>query len=179
MSIKKGGLAPLGKYKDTWIFRQMKAIGKKYGFDLNTPVGDIAENAMNIILYGSDEAFELKSEFAGVISSYSLNFEGIINFISNQKEAANSRGIHRWADSFMNQVYCPVCHGQRLKQESLQFKIDGRNISEVTQMDLHELYEWLSRVPSVIEPWKQKVGAEILREIRTRISFCWKWGWTI
>jgi excinuclease ABC subunit A len=171
LSIKKGGLAPLGKYKDTWIFRQMKAIGKKYGFDLNTPVGDIAENAMNIILYGSDEAFELKSEFAGVISSYSLNFEGIINFISNQKEAANSRGIHRWADSFMNQVYCPVCHGQRLKQESLQFKIDGRNISEVTQMDLHELYEWLSRVPSVIEPWKQKVGAEILREIRTRISF--------
>ncbi len=120
-SIKEGGLAPLGKYKTTWIFRQLEAIGKRFGFGLSTKIKDIPDEALNTILYGSDQVFEIKNEFAGVSSSYSLQFEGIINFIINQQEASNSRNIKKWAGSFMNRITCPDCNGGRLKRSRFSF----------------------------------------------------------
>ncbi len=171
VSIKQGGIAPVGKYKANWIFRQMEAIGKRYGFTLDTPVGKISDEAMNTILYGSDEVFEVKSEFAGVTSSYTLNFEGIVNFIMNQKEATHSRNIKKWASSFMNRATCPQCNGGRLKKESLQFFIDDYNIADLARMDLVHLSQWTEEVEDRIDERKKKVASEILREIRTRLSF--------
>jgi len=170
-SIKEGGLAPLGKYKTTWIFRQLEAIGKRFGFDLSTKIKDIPEEALNTILYGSDQVFEIKNEFAGVSSSYSLQFEGIINFIISQQEASNSRNIKKWAGSFMNRITCPECNGGRLKKESLQFFIDNKNIAELASMDLTRFEQWLEEVPNRIDNRKKVVAHEIIREIKTRTKF--------
>lgn len=170
-SIKDGGLAPLGKYKTTWIFRQLEAIGKRFGFNLGTKINDIPEKALNTILYGSDQVFEIKNEFAGVSSSYSLQFEGIINFIINQQEASNSRNIKKWAGSFMNRIACPECNGGRLKKESLQFFIDEKNISDLATMDLNRFAKWLDEVPGRIDGRKKVIAHEIIREIKTRTLF--------
>lgn len=170
-SIKDGGLIPLGKYKATWIFKQIEAIGKRFGFTLNTKIKDISEEALNIILYGSEQVFEIKNEFAGVSSSYSLQFEGIINFIINQQEASASRNIKKWAGSFMNRITCPKCNGGRLKKESLQFFIDDKNIAQVASMDLSTFHQWLTELPNRIPPRQKAVATEIIREIKSRATF--------
>ena len=170
-SIKRGGIAPLGEYKNNWIFSQMEAIGFKYGFDLNTPINDIPEEAVTTILYGSDETVHVKKEYLGVTSTYSLNFEGVINFISNQFNESSSESIRRWATSFMNKVKCPVCQGQRLKKESLHFKINGQNIAELSMMDLFRLGQWVDELESRLDERKKVIAHDILREIRNRIQF--------
>lgn len=121
LSIKKGGFAPLGEYKNNWIFNQLEAIGIKYKFTLSTPIKDISEEAISTILYGSNESFQVKKEYLGVTSTYTLNFEGIINFITNQFNENPSNGIKRWANSFMNKIDCPTCDGNRLKKRIAVF----------------------------------------------------------
>ena len=121
--IRKGGIVPLGEYKNSWIFKQMEAIGEKYSFDLNTPIKEIPEHAINLILYGSDELFRVKNDYLGITSSYALNFEGIVSFINTQNAESSASGIMKWASSFMNKIDCQECHGTRLKNESLFFKI--------------------------------------------------------
>ncbi len=170
-SIKKGGIAPLGEYKNNWIFSQMEVIGSKYGFDLNTPIEKIPEEAISTILYGSNEPFTIKKEYLGITSTYTLDFEGVINFINNQYKETTSAGIKKWAQNFMNTVECPVCHGERLKRESLHFKIDGKNISEVAQFDLIHLQKWIEGLYDKTGERKRHVANEILREIKTRIRF--------
>jgi excinuclease ABC subunit A len=170
-SIKKGGIAPLGEYKNNWIFSQMEVIGRKYGFDLNTPVEKIPQEAISTILYGSNEPFTITKEYLGITSTYTLDFEGVINFINNQYKETTSAGIKKWAQNFMNTVECPVCHGERLKKESLHFKIDGKNISEVAQFDLIHLQKWVDNLSGKIDERKKHVAHEILREIKTRITF--------
>lgn len=171
MSIKKGGLAPLGEFKNNWIFNQMEAIGIKYGFNLNTPISDIPDEAIDVLLYGSNQSFEVKKEYLGVTTSYSLNFEGIINFIENQNNENASPAVKRWATGFMNHNTCPVCNGTRLKKESRYFVIDNRNIAEVASMDIKSLSKWVSTL-SVKMPAKQlQIAKEITREIEKRINF--------
>jgi excinuclease ABC subunit A len=170
-SIKRGGIAPIGEYKNNWIFSQMEAIGFKYGFDLNTPIRDIPEEAITTILYGSDETVHVKKEYLGVTSTYSLNFEGVINFISNQLNEASSESIRRWATTFMNRVPCPLCDGTRLKKESLFFKIADANIAELAAMDLLELNTWFDRLEEKIDARKRIIAQDIIREIRNRIRF--------
>ncbi len=170
-SIKKGGIAPLGEYKNNWIFSQMEVIGHKYGFDLNTPVEKIPQEAISTILYGSDEPFTITKEYLGITSTYTLDFEGVINFINNQYKETTSAGIKKWAQNFMNTVECPVCNGERLKKESLHFKIDGKNISEVAKFDLIHLQKWVEALSDKIDERKKHVAYEILREIKTRIRF--------
>lgn len=170
-SIKKGGIAPLGEYKNNWIFSQMEAIGYKYGFSLDTPVKDIPEEAITTILYGSEETVHVKKEYLGVTSSYSLNFEGVINFITNQLTESNSEGIHRWAISFMNKVPCPVCNGSRLKKESLYFKIDEKSIAEISGMDLISMSEWIESLEEKLEERHMAIARDIIREIRNRLQF--------
>ncbi len=171
LSIKKGGFAPIGEYKNNWIFSQIEAIGLKYDFDLNTKIKDLSDEAINTILYGSNESFQVKKEYLGITSTYSLNFEGIINFISNQNNETSSTGIKRWADSFMNKVKCPACEGMRLKKQSLYFKIAGKNIAELANLDIIQLDEWFSKVEKELSENQQKIAHEIIREIRTRIRF--------
>jgi len=170
-SIKKGGIAPIGEYRANWIFNQLEMIGQKYGFRLNTPISDIPEEAISTILYGSNETFIIKKEFAGVTSSYTLNFEGIINFITNQFSDSNSRSIQKWAGSFMNRIPCPECEGDRLKKESLHFRIGEKNISELACMDLVRFNEWMDGIAGLLDEKKQTIAREIVREIKTRTGF--------
>ncbi len=171
LSIKKGGLAPLGTYKNNWIFRQLEAISEHFGFTLNTPVKDIPEEAVDMILYGSNEVIHVKNEYLGVNSTFDLTFEGIIKFIRSQSEVSNSRGIKKWAGGFMNNIPCPECHGQRLKKESLQFKINEKNISDLANMDLESLYNWFEDASAFLNERKNIVAFEILRELKTRTGF--------
>jgi excinuclease ABC subunit A len=170
-SIKRGGIAPLGEYKNNWIFSQMEAIGYKFGFTLDTPVKDLPEEAITTILYGSEETVHVKKEYLGVTSSYSLNFEGVINFITNQFTESSSEAIHRWATSFMNKVACPVCEGARLKKESLHFKIDGMSIADVSRIDLVTINNWINGLEDKLEERQKVIAHDIIREIRNRLQF--------
>jgi excinuclease ABC subunit A len=170
-SIRNGGIAPIGEFKNNWIFQQMEAIGDKFGFNLDTSLGDIPEEAIATILYGSDENYKVKKEYQGITSIYTLNFEGVVNFITNQFNESESVSIKKWANNFMNAVSCPECHGQRLKRESLQFRIDGKNISEVSNWDMVHLRYWINDLEMKLEDKKKRIAHEIIREIKTRIAF--------
>ena len=170
-SIKKGGIAPLGEYKNNWIFHQMEAISEKYGFDLDTPIKKIPEEAISTILYGSNENYKIQKVYMGITSTYSLNFEGVVNFISSQFKESDSGHIKKWAWNFMNSITCPSCNGQRLQKESLYFRIDNKNISEVAQMDLVNLNEWIQNLDGKLNAIQKQIAPEIIREIKTRIQF--------
>jgi excinuclease ABC subunit A len=172
LSIKKGGLAPAGEYKaGSWIFKQLEAIGLKYGFTLDTPMKEISEEALDVILYGTNETFEVKREYIGIHSIYKINFEGIINFIESQNNEDAPASIARWANSFMNHVPCPVCNGTRLKKEAQYFLIDGKNIAEVAEMDTLSLCRWIETLPQKLSERQNEIGKEILREIDKRVHF--------
>jgi len=170
-SIRKGGIAPLGEAKTTWIFRQIEALGVKYGFTLDSPIAEIPEVAINAILYGSDEVLKVKNEYLGVTSSYSLNFEGLVNYISTQAVESGANGVRKWANSFMNYSSCPVCKGSRLKAESLNFRIGDRTIADLSEMELGQLNEWFLRDDLFPEERRKIIAHEIIREIRNRIGF--------
>lgn len=171
ISIKKGGIVPLGEYKSNWIFRQIEAIGHKCGFDLDMPISEIPEKGLTTILYGSDEIIHVKNEYLGVTSNYTLNFEGIISFILNQDFETSSKSTQKWISGFMNRIPCPECNGTRLKKESLQFKILDKNIAELAGMDLFLLREWVDALPSKVNERTLRIATEITREISSRIRF--------
>jgi len=171
LTIRKGGITPLGEYKTNWIFRQIEAIGHKYGFDLETPIEDIPEEGMTTILYGSDEIIHIKNEYLGISSNYSLNFEGIINFILNQDYETSSNQVKKWISGFMNRIPCPECQGTRLKKESLHFKILEKNIAELANMDIFLLRDWIDELPAKVSERTFRIAREITREISSRIRF--------
>ena len=172
LSLRKGGLAPAGEYKSgSWIFKQLEAIGLKYGYTLDTPLKDFSDEALDVILYGTNETFEVKRETLGITSTFKINFEGIINFIEEQNNEEASAAIARWAGSFMNHVTCPVCGGTRLKKESQWFRIDGKNIAEVANMDTLSLGQWIDELPSKLTERQNDIAKEILREIHKRVHF--------
>lgn len=172
LSLRKGGLAPTGEYKaGSWIFKQLEAIGLKYGYTLDTPLKDFSDEALDVILYGTNETFEVKRETLGITSTIKINFEGIINFIEEQNNEEASAAIARWAGSFMNHVTCPVCGGSRLKKESQWFRIDGKNIAEVANMDTLSLGQWIDELPSKLTERQNDIAKEILREIHKRVHF--------
>ena len=172
LSLRKGGLAPAGEYKaGSWIFKQLEAIGMKYGYTLDTPLQDISDEALDVILYGTNETFEVKRESLGITSTYKINFEGIINFIESQNNEEAPAAISRWAGSFMNHVTCPVCGGSRLKKESQWFRIDGKNIAEVANLDTLSLGKWIDELPSKLTERQNDIAKEILREIHKRVHF--------
>lgn len=171
VSIKAGGILPLGDYKRNWIFQQLDAIGKKYGFTLDTPIKDISDEGMNIIFYGTNDTVEVKNDYLGVTNTYKLNFQGIINFVMEQNDEETSRSIKKWTGKFTNEVICPECNGARLKIESLHFKIDNKTISDLSHMDLVNLNKWINKIEVNIDDRKKLVAHEIIREIKTRLGF--------
>ncbi len=172
LSIKKGGLAPAGEYKSgSWIFKELEAIGLKYGYTLDTPMKDISDEALDVIMYGTNETFEVNHESLGVTSKIRINFEGIVNFIEEQNTEDAPASITRWASSFMNHVKCPVCGGSRLKKEAQFFRIDGKNIAEVAEMDTLSLRQWITSLPSKLTERQFGIAKEILREIEKRVNF--------
>jgi len=172
LSIRQGGIIPLGPYKDNWIFNQLQAIGKKLGFNLNTPIDEIADDAINVILYGSDEMITVNREYEpGSVQSYSLSFEGIVNFISGQLTENSSPSIKKWAESFMQPVNCPECNGTRLRKESLYFMIDGKNIATLAGMDIQDLKDWFDKLSSRLNSRDRQIAQEVIKEIKKRIGF--------
>lgn len=170
-SIKSGALVPLGELKNNWIFSQLEAIGTRYGFTLSTPVRDISDEAIDVILYGSSESIEVRREYMGVINTYTLQFEGIINFINSQNNENASPGIKRWANSFMNHIVCPQCQGSRLKKEASYFRIQGKSIAELASMDISRLHDWVADLPNHLSERQMLIAKEILSEIIKRLSF--------
>jgi excinuclease ABC subunit A len=171
ISIKKGGIAPLGEQKNSWIFKQIQNIGERYDFKLTDPIKDIPKKALDIILNGGNETFKIESKVVGVTRNYKIDFEGIIAFIENQYKNAESTSIKRWAKGFMDEVSCKTCQGKRLKKEALHFKIIDKNISNLAQMDITELASWFADIEKKLSEKQTIIATEILKEIRTRIQF--------
>ncbi|WP_281980397.1 excinuclease ABC subunit UvrA [Tenacibaculum mesophilum] len=171
ISIKNGGIAPLGEQKNSWIFKQLQTIAERYNFKLTDPIKSISKEAIEIILHGGKEKFEIQSKTAGVTRNYEIDFEGIIAFIENQYKNSESTSIKRWAKGFMDEVTCSVCDGKRLKKEALHFRITDKNISDLAQMDVLELANWFQEVDTKLSEKQLTIASEILKEIRTRIQF--------
>jgi len=171
LSIKKGGIKPLGEFKNNWVFKQIEAIGFKFGFDHNTPIKDISDEGMHTILHGSNETIEVKKEYLGITSSYSLSFEGVIKYIENYSKENASQVSRRWATGFMNSHECNECAGTRLKKESRYFKVAGKNIAELSRMDLSKFKAWLNGAEGKMSPNQKRIAHEILREISSRLDF--------
>lgn len=171
LSIKQGSIIPLGKYKNQMIFWQIDAILEKYGCDLNTPINEIQEEAMNEILYGSLEPVRIRKELVHTSSDYFVDFDGIIKYLHNVIENDDSASGQKWADQFQTVCQCPECNGQRLKRESLSYKIWDKNISEVANLDISELKEWLIEAKKHLNERQTKIASEIIKEIITRIDF--------
>ncbi len=170
-SIKKGGLAPIGEYKNSWIFNQLETLGLHYGFSLDTPLKDLSEEALNAILYGTSEGFTVTKELYGTMSTFTATFDGIINFIISQNDENASPAINRWATSFMNETQCPECHGARLKKEALYFKINDKNIAELAEMDIVNLAKWFDELPKHLNKKQKEIATDVLAEIKKRIDF--------
>ena len=171
ISIKKGGLAPIGEYKASWIFKQLELIGEKFNFTLSDPIDAISEEAMTMILNGGNEKFSVTSKTAGITKDYKIDFEGISKFIKNQFDDSNSAAIKRWAKEFMDEINCPVCEGTRLKKESLFFTINTKNIAELSAMDISELTIWFADLKETLSPKQIIIATEILKEINDRLKF--------
>ncbi len=171
LSIKAGAIAPLGEQKGSWIFKQIQTIATKYGFSLQDPYNKIPKEAILVLLYGAKEHFSVNSKTAGVTKSYEIDFEGILPFIESQYKHADSRSIKRWAKGFMEEKKCTSCNGMRLKKQSLHFKIKDKNISELAQMDVVDLKQWLAKIESNLNAKQVTIGKEIVKEIRTRMDF--------
>lgn len=163
LSIKKGGFVPLGEYKRTWIFDRIDNYLQQEGFALTTPIKDISDDVLQVLLYGN-EGLERS------VKDKSIIFEGIISFITRHSDES-SAAIERWAQSFMNRITCPECKGTRLKKEAHFFKIKEKNIGELAQMDIGELGIWFQDIETHLGPQEQLIGAEILKEIRARLNF--------
>src|SRR6056300_1056076 len=171
LSIEEGGIEPLGKKRNTWAFKQLEAIALKYQFDLSTPIAKIPEQAMNIILYGGNESFEVFSKTAGVSKSYKIDYEGICNFIQSQSDDAHTSTLRRWAQNYMDKTFCTSCEGSRLQKEALFFKYQGKNIAELAAMDLVDLNEFILKSESNLKGDQKIIAQEILKEIKARLSF--------
>lgn len=169
-SIYEGGIVPLGKYKNTLIFWQIAAICEKYGNTLKTPIKDLAEEALDDILNGTDERLQIKNESLGT-SNYFLSFDGLIKYIEVQQQSDASSQAQKWAGQFVTTTVCPSCEGRRLNREALHYRIAGKNIAELAEMDISELYEWVNQVEYELSPQQRKIAVEILKEIRSRLHF--------
>lgn len=171
ISIKSGGIIPLGEEKNSWIFKQLQLIADRYHFKLSDSIKSIPEEALQIILNGGNEKFSIASKTIGITRNYEIDFEGITAFIENQYKLSESTSIKRWAKGFMNEVTCSTCEGNRLKKESLHFKIDNKNISDLAKLDINELAEWFQNLDPKLSERQVIIATEILKEIKTRIQF--------
>ncbi len=169
LSISRGGIAPLGEYRDIWIFKQIQAILKRYGADLSTPINKISEEVIDILLYGDKEPVAIPSvKYPG--TDWNVKFEGIVNFLEKQKEQGTEK-TRDWVREFMVVQECPECRGARLKKEALSYKVAGKNIAELAGMDIHHLGEWFENIEEKLADKQKRIAAEILKELRKRIRF--------
>jgi len=170
LSIEEGGIEPFGKYKNILTFWQLEAIGEKYGFKLDTPINKLSKEALDIILYGSEEKFRLHSTPLGRSSNYYLRFDGVVNYILQNHKNSNKNG-RKWTDKYIKKVTCPVCEGTRLKKEALYFKLGDKNIAELSDMDISELSRWFETIEEKLTKKQYLIAKEPVKEIRNRLNF--------
>jgi excinuclease ABC subunit A len=169
LSISRGGIIPLGDYRDIWIFKKIEAILKKQNISIGTPIKKIPRNVLKVLLYGGDGSVTVPStKYPG--TSWNTKFEGIIKFLESQRTGSTEK-IKKWIEEFTTTSLCPECGGARLKKESLHFKIDNKNISELAEMDLQSLGNWLENVDERLSERQKLIGTEVLKEIRKRLGF--------
>lgn len=171
LSVRDGGIAPLGKARQTMIFWQIQAVLERHGYTMDIPVGEIGEEALSEILNGSAERLRIPAAVAHTSSDYFTDFDGLAKYIGQMQDSDMSASAQKWAEQFNRTAVCPECHGQRLRRESLHFFIAGRNIAQVAEMELGELAEWLSTIEQHLTDYQLRVAPEILKEIRTRLGF--------
>ena len=171
LSIEQGGIAPIADRNSKWIQKQLKIISKRYKFDLKDPIKNIPKKAIDVILFGTDESFKVSNKTLGITQDYRINFEGIANFINYQFHQNDSKSIKKWAKTYMYEKHCSKCQGQRLKRESLNFKIDNYTISDLSNLDISELYSYVSILETKLDSQKKVIGEEIIKELKTRLKF--------
>ena len=171
ISIFSGGITAVGSYKNNWMFNQLKNISSKYNFDIKGPIKKIPKKALDIILFGGKEKFEIISKSLGLTRTYSIDFEGIVSFIENQYSFSESKKLKSWAKNYMIKSTCDVCNGKRLKKEALNFKILDKSISDLTEMSFIKLNEWIINLDKKLDSKKLAISKQIIKEISKRINF--------
>ena len=171
LSINSGGIAPLDNKNSSWITDQLEIIGKKYNFNLNTPIKDINAEALNIILYGTKDNIKVKLKAAGISKEYKIDFLGIVNFIEEQSMSFSVKSIERWALKYMSSKTCKSCLGSRLNKQSSNFKIAKNKIFDVVNMDIESLKSWLLSIDSVLSKNHKIIARQIIKELLTRVQF--------
>lgn len=171
LSIKEGGIAPLGKYKPSYIFNQLEALGKHHGFSLTTPVGELHESIIDMLLNGSTESLRITNEYLGVTSSVPVRYEGVVAYIEQQNTDDAPISLQRWASGFMQKKICPECDGGRLKRESLHFFIGDKNIAQVSAMQIDEMANWINHCAASMSSQHQIIAKDVLKEISHRLQF--------
>ncbi len=171
LSVYEGAILPLGTYKDSMIFWQIDALLERYDADVKTPVRDLPEEALNEILNGSMDRVRVKAQLVHTSSDYYVTYEGLVKYIQMMQENGTSASARKWAEQFSKTVACPECGGCRLNKEALHFRVAGKNIAELSAMDIRELSDWMSYVEERMTGRQRKISAEILKEIRSRLKF--------
>jgi excinuclease ABC subunit A len=171
VSIKQGALAPQGPQKQNWVFKQLELIALKYNFSLSDPFDSIPKKAVDVIFYGCNEKFDVESKTLGITRNYKIEFEGIVRFLQKTFEENDSKSLRRWAKEYMDQVACSECKGSRLRKESLNFKVNGKNIADLAHMDIIDLSNWFSDLKNHLSEKQLHISSEIIKEVSTRLQF--------
>ena len=170
LSIRAGGIAPLGKYKNSLIFWQIQAICEKYDVTLDTPLKDVPDEAIDEIMGGTDERLNIKTETLST-QNYFLTYDGLLKYIEMQQSDDASAVAQKWAGQFYSRCQCPECHGDRLNKEALHFRVNGKNIAELAKMDVSDLAEWVADLKNHLTKQQWKIAEEIVKEISSRLKF--------
>ena len=171
LSIKMGALAPQGPQKSNWIFKQLELIAQKFDFKLSDSFDSIPEEAKEVIFFGGNSTFEIASKTLGITRNYKIDFEGVATFLQNTFQANESKSLKRWAKEYMDRIPCSECSGSRLRKESLNFKINGKNIADLAAMDVIELTDWFANIDKDLSETQLKIASQIIKEVRSRLSF--------
>jgi excinuclease ABC subunit A len=171
LSLRQGGFAPLGKARQAMIYWQVEAVLEQYGCTIDTPLGEVPEEAIDEVLEGSPERLRIPASKTKTTNDVYTQFDGLVKFIEQMKDIEMGTNAQKWAEQFSGICECPECHGQRLRKESLHFRIDGKNIAEISALELGQLYEWLDNLDTRISKRQKAISAEIIKEIKTRLKF--------
>jgi excinuclease ABC subunit A len=171
ISIHAGGIKPAGSFKNNWTFKQFESIAQRYKFSLKDPIQSISKQALDVILHGGNERFSVASKTLGLTREYTIDYDGIVPFIEAQFKDAHSSSLKRWAKSFMDEIECPTCHGSRLNEAAMCFRLADKNISEISSMDLIELAHWVNHLDEKLSEKQKAIAAEVIKEIQKRIQF--------
>ena len=171
ISIKSGGIAPIGAEKNNWTFKQMNSIAERYRFSLTDALKSIPKEGLDVILYGGKERFSVASKSLGITREYNIDYDGVIPFLEHQYNEGHTSALKRWAKGYMDEISCPDCHGARLRKEALFFRIDDKSISDLTQMDIAALHRWVKGISEKLSEKQRTIAQEVLLEIEKRLTF--------